>query len=46
MRNILLAISIVMCSSLVAQEKPDTMWVQFNDRFVENEIISLDDLSV
>ena len=41
MRNILLAISIVMCSSLVAQEKPDTMWVQFDDRFVENEIINL-----
>ena len=42
MRNILLAISVVLCcSSIVAQEKPDTMWVQFNDRFVENEIIDL-----
>ena len=41
MRNILLAISIVMCCCLVAQEKPDTMWVQFDDRFVENEIIDL-----
>lgn len=30
------------CSSFaVAQEKPDTMWVQFNDRFVENEVIDL-----
>ena len=44
MRNILLAISIVMCSSLVAQEKPDTMWVQFDDRFVENEIINLNQI--
>ncbi len=25
----------------MAQEKPDTMWVQFDDRFVENEIIDL-----
>ncbi|MBO7268005.1 MAG: DUF4859 domain-containing protein [Bacteroidaceae bacterium] len=24
-----------------AQEKPDTMWFQFNDRFTENEIIDL-----
>ena len=30
------------CGSItVAQEKPDTMWVQFNDRFVENEVIVL-----
>ena len=30
------------CGSFaVAQEKPDTMWVQFNDRFVENEVIDL-----
>lgn len=30
------------CGSItVAQEKPDTMWVQFNDRFVENEVIDL-----
>ncbi len=27
--------------SLHAQEKPDTMWFQFDDRFVTNEIISL-----
>ena len=33
-----------MCSSLVAQEKPDTMWVQFDDRFVENEIINLNQI--
>ena len=45
MRNILLAISVVLCcSSIVAQEKPDTMWVQFNDRFVENEIIDLNQI--
>ena len=25
----------------IAQVKPDTMWVQFDDRFVENEIIDL-----
>lgn len=32
----------VVCGSItVAQEKPDTMWVQFNDRFVENEVIDL-----
>lgn len=31
-----------MCSSIaIAQEKPDTMWVQFDDRFVENEIVDL-----
>ena len=31
----------VTCSCMIAQEKTDTMWVQFNDRFVENEIIDL-----
>lgn len=34
----------VCCNGLNAQEKPDTMWVQFNDRFVENEIISLNQI--
>ena len=29
------------CCSMIAQEKPDTMWVQFDDRFMENEIIDL-----
>ena len=29
---------------MIAQEKPDTMWVQFNDRFVENEIIDLNQI--
>lgn len=41
MRNILLALSIALCYNTFAQEKPDTMWVQFDDRFVENEIIDL-----
>ena len=41
MRNILLALSIALCYNAFAQEKPDTMWVQFDDRFVENEIIDL-----
>ncbi len=29
------------CCCAIAQEKPDTMWVQFDDRFVQNEIIDL-----
>ena len=41
MKNILFAVGMVICSCMIAQEKPDTMWVQFNDRFVENEIIDL-----
>jgi hypothetical protein len=42
MKNLLLAISVAACcSTAIAQEKPDTMWVQFNDRFIENEIIDL-----
>ena len=42
MKNILFTICMVMCSSIaIAQEKPDTMWVQFDDRFVENEIVDL-----
>ena len=42
MKNLLLALSMAICSiTVIAQEKPDTMWVQFNDRFVENEIIDL-----
>lgn len=41
MKNILLVLFIATCSHAIAQEKPDTMWVQFNDRFVENEIIDL-----
>ncbi len=28
-------------ASLCAQEKPDTMWFQFDDRFIANEIIDL-----
>ena len=33
------------CGSItVAQEKPDTMWVQFDDRFVENEVIDLNQI--
>lgn len=44
MRNLLLAISIALCYSTIAQEKPDTMWVQFDDRFVENEVIDLTDI--
>lgn len=41
MKKILLAVSLTICYSTIAQEKPDTMWVQFDDRFVENEIIDL-----
>ena len=41
MKNILFAVGMVTCSCMIAQEKPDTMWVQFDDRFVENEIIDL-----
>ena len=41
MKKILLALSLMICCSGMAQEKPDTMWVQFDDRFVENEIIDL-----
>ena len=41
MKNILFAVGMVTCSCMIAQEKTDTMWVQFNDRFVENEIIDL-----
>ena len=28
----------------LSQEKPDTMWFKFDDRFVQNEIISLVDI--
>lgn len=41
MRNILFILSMVLCHNAIAQENPDTMWVQFDDRFVENEIIDL-----
>ena len=41
MKHILFTLGIILCSSAVAQEKPDTMWVQFDDRFTENEIIDL-----
>ena len=41
MRNILFAIGMAICCSMIAQEKLDTMWVQFDDRFMENEIIDL-----
>lgn len=37
----LLAIAALQATLLSAQEKPDTMWFQFEDRFTENEIISL-----
>ena len=45
MKNLLFAIAVVALSNtIIAQEKPDTMWVQFNDRFVENEIIDLNQI--
>ena len=44
MRHILFALSIILCGSTIAQENPDTMWVQFDDRFTENEIIDLVDI--
>ena len=45
MKNILFAIGMAVCGSItVAQEKPDTMWVQFDDRFVENEVIDLNQI--
>lgn len=40
----LLAIAAVQAAALFAQEKPDTMWFQFEDRFTENEIISLENV--
>ena len=44
MKHILFALSIILCGSTIAQENPDTMWVQFDDRFTENEIIDLVDI--
>ena len=44
MKKILFDIGMAICSCMIAQEKPDTMWVQFNDRFVENEIIDLNQI--
>lgn len=45
MKNLLLTLTIAACcSTAIAQEKPDTMWVQFDDRFVENEIIDLSNI--
>ena len=44
MKKTLFAIGMAICSCMIAQEKPDTMWVQFNDRFVENEIIDLNQI--
>lgn len=41
MKNILVVFIMAICGNAIAQEKPDTMWVQFYDRFVENEIIDL-----
>ena len=38
---LLVAAVVVACVHAHAQEKPDTMWFQFNDRFTENEIIDL-----
>ena len=39
---LLLAFVLTLAAScLHAQEKPDTLWVQFDDRFVENDIINL-----
>ena len=32
------------CAVSFAQEKPDTMWFQFTDRFTRNEIIDLTDI--
>ena len=37
----LLAVAALQATTLFAQEKPDTMWFQFEDRFVENEVIDL-----
>ena len=37
----LLAIAALQATLLSAQEKPDTMWFQFEDRFTENEVIGL-----
>ena len=41
MKKILLTLSLMTYCCAIAQVKPDTMWVQFDDRFVENEIIDL-----
>lgn len=34
----------LLAGGFFAQEKPDTMWFQFEDRFMENEIIDLTDV--
>ena len=45
MKKIFSAVALWLLASIggltCAQEKPDTMWFQFNDRFTENEIIDL-----
>ena len=45
MKKIFSAVTLWLLASIgsitCAQEKPDTMWFQFNDRFTENEIIDL-----
>ena len=45
MKKIFPAVTLWLLASIgsitCAQEKPDTMWFQFNDRFTENEIIDL-----
>ena len=43
MKKLFLLVTAVILTGVkaYAQEKPDTMWFQFNDRFTENEIIDL-----
>jgi len=41
---IILAIVCMQAGVAFAQEKPDTLWFQFTDRFTENEIIDLTDI--
>ena len=42
MKTILfMAVALLQCTFLSAQNKPDTLWFQFDDRFMMNEIIDL-----
>ncbi len=43
--SILIALSACMISLMLhAQEHPNTLWVQFDDRFTENEVVDLTDV--
>lgn len=37
-------VAVFVCVSVTAQEKPETLWFQFDDRFTANEVVSLVDV--